>query len=106
MRAVSLFTRQIFFVHLAFIVILVAGFGAVTIAAAPELQQPGILSRALDVFLTAFWAARLTAQVAAYSPQLWRGNGWKTTAHVAMTLLWIFLTAVYGLALLRAWGRG
>jgi len=44
--------------------------------------------------MTTFWAYRLLAQVAFYSPELWWGQPLHLTVHVVFVVLWTYLTGV------------
>jgi len=97
---VSLLTRRVFFVHNFFIALGVVLGGAVTVFCATALLRPGILSRAVLAGMATFWLCRLLAQFAAYDSAIWRGNRFRTSMHVACSLLWCYVTATYGIACL------
>jgi hypothetical protein len=101
LQRVSLLTRQIFWVHTGFLMLVLAGFGGISLFCADELLAHSSLSRVVLGGLSLFWVARLYCQFFVYRPELWRGNTVHTAAHVLFTLLWTFLTAVYTTAL---WG--
>ena len=103
LEAVSLLTRQIFFVHTFFIGMGVALAGAVSLFYADALLRPGALSRAILAGLTAFWFCRLLAQFLAYDSAIWRGNRFRTIMHAAFSVLWCYITATYGLAWIKVW---
>jgi hypothetical protein len=103
LAAVSIWTRQVFFVHNFFIGLGVTLAGAVSLFCADDLLQPSALSRAVLACMTTFWLCRLLAQFFAYDSAIWRGNQFRTFMHVAFALLWCYVTAVYGLALINAW---
>lgn len=90
--------RQVFLVHVGFIVLLLILIGSLALVYAEELAAPGRLSRAVLGGLALFWGLRLLTQLFVYDRSLWRGNPRYTAVHVALTLLWIYLTAVF------AWG--
>lgn len=100
LAGVSLFTRRVFFVHTFFIALGVTLAGAGSLLYAPALLHPGPLSRAVLAALALFWLFRLFAQFFAYDAAIWRGNRFRTSMHVAFSVLWCYVTAVYGLALL------
>jgi len=99
LQKVSLFTRQVFFVHMRFLMLVLAGFGIVSLFCADDLLTPGRLPRVLLGGLTIFWVVRLYCQFFFYHPDLWRGNAFNTKVHVLFGMLWVFLTAVYATAL-------
>lgn len=95
---VSLLTRQVFWVHLGFLMLTLAGFGAVTCWHADELLQRGALPRAFLGGLAFFWLARLYCQFFVYRRELWQGNPLRTTAHYLFATLWAFLACTYAAA--------
>ena len=101
---VSLLTRQIFFIHSFFIALGVVLGGAGSLLCADALLRPGALSRALLAGMTVFWLCRLLAQFFAYDARIWRGDRFRTVMHAAFSVLWIYVTATYGIALATVWG--
>ncbi|HEV8268936.1 MAG TPA: hypothetical protein VGR00_11900 [Thermoanaerobaculia bacterium] len=91
--------RQVFLVHTFFIVLVVSMMGILSLAFADLLVAPSPLARFVLAGLTLFWAARLFVQWFVYDASLWRGDRFNTTVHVAFSILWTYLTAVYGAAL-------
>lgn len=103
LAAVSLLTRRVFFVHSFFIALGVALAGAVTFMSAAALLRPAALNRALLAAMATFWLCRLLAQFFAYDSAIWRGDRFRTFMHVAFALLWCYVTATYGIALITVW---
>lgn len=103
LETVSLLTRRIFFVHTFFIGLGVVLAGAVSLLCADALLRPGALSRAILAGLAAFWLCRLLAQFVAYDSAIWRGNRFRTVMHAAFSVLWCYVTATYGIALMKVW---
>jgi hypothetical protein len=52
---------------------------------------------------TVFWLCRLLAQFLAYDSALWRGDRFRTFMHTAFAVLWCYVTATYGVALIEIW---
>ena len=96
LKQVSLLTRQIFFVHCGFIVLLLACQGILLALFPDVLLKPSGAALALAVGLTAFWVYRLFAQVFLFDRRLWEGNRLHTSVHVVFTLLWCYLSYVSG----------
>jgi hypothetical protein len=92
----ALVNRQIFLVHVAFIVLLLVLPGLLALCFAPELAARSPLARAVLGGLALFWGLRLGTQLFVYDRRLWRGNARNTAVHVAAVLLWIYLTVVFG----------
>jgi hypothetical protein len=101
LASVSLFTRRVFFVHTFFIGLGVTLCGVGSLLYADALLRPGALSRGVLAGLAAFWLCRLYTQIFIYDPAIWRGNCFRTAMHVAFSLLWIYVTATYGSALVH-----
>ena len=74
--------------------------GVVSLFYADALLSPGALSRAILAGMAAFWLCRLLAQFLAYDSAIWRGNRFRTFMHAAFSLLWSYVTATYGIALM------
>ena len=103
LAAVSLLTRRVFFVHNFFIGLVVVLGGAASFFCANALLSAGTLSRAVLAGMATFWLCRLVAQFVAYDHAIWQGDRFRTFMHVACSLLWCYVTATYGIALLTAW---
>jgi hypothetical protein len=103
LATVSLFTRRVFFVHTFFIGLGVTLSGAGSLLYADALLRPGALSRAVLAGLAAFWLCRLFTQFFVYDASIWRGDRFRTAMHIVFSLLWIYVTATYGSALVRVW---
>ena len=61
-----------------------------------DLVAPSRLAAAVLGGLTLFWGSRLITQQFIYDRALWRGNRRNTILHILTTLLWCYLTAVFG----------
>jgi hypothetical protein len=99
---VDLLIRDIFVVHVGFIVLLLALQGVLLAFFPGVLLVPGGAAAALAVGLVAFWGYRLFAQLFLFDRRHWRGDRLHTAVHVAFTLLWAYLTAVSAWALAAA----
>lgn len=103
LETVSLLTRRIFFVHNFFIGLGVVLAGVGSLCYANVLLRPDALNRAILAAMATFWLCRLLAQFLAYDSAIWRGNRFRTLMHVAFSVLWCYVTATYGFALLNVW---
>ena len=90
----SLLARQMMYVHTAFIALAVLLMGVLCLTAPAELVGTP-LGRKIALGLAVFWGCRLLVQFFGYSPKLWRGKRFETCMHIAFTILWIYLTAVF-----------
>ena len=99
LQAVSMLTRQIFFVHCGFIVMLLV-LQALLLLAVPEtLIESSTATVALLVGLMAFWLYRLIAQLFLFDRRLWVGNQLHTVMHGLFTAVWCYLSGLFGYAL-------
>ncbi|GAB4093229.1 hypothetical protein [Flaviaesturariibacter terrae] len=94
LAGLSLMNRQMMGIHTFFIAVTVGLMGLLCLAAGEELLQTP-LGKKLALGLALFWALRFGIQFFGYSPQLWRGKRFETAVHVAFTLLWAYLVAVF-----------
>jgi hypothetical protein len=94
---VSPIIRQVFFVHSAYIVGVVALFAAATFFFAAELTSGHGLGRFLAAAIALFWLCRIPVQLFYYDPVLRRENRAGDFAYMAAAL---FLGTVYAAAAL------
>jgi hypothetical protein len=101
MARLSLLNRQIFEAHAAFLVLTLALFSALLLTRGDALLEPTRLSRAILVGLTIFWTLRMLMQWGFYSPEIWRGHRFNTAMHYSFSVIWIYVTGVFAVALFR-----
>jgi hypothetical protein len=99
LRRVEPLTRQVFWVHVGFIVLLLVLQGVLLLAFAPVVVDGSPAATALLIGMLAFWSYRLIAQLLIYEPGLWQGNPLHTVVHLAFTALWLWISAVLTWAL-------
>jgi hypothetical protein len=92
----TLLNRQIFLVHVGFIMLILVLFGALAFFFAGDLVAPSRLAEAVLAGLTIFWGLRFLTQQFIYDRSLWRGNRRNTILHILASLLWTYLTIVFG----------
>jgi len=90
--------RQIFYVHAAYIVLVVLGFAALSLLFPDELVSGRPLGRFLSTFLAIFWLLRVPIQLFYYPVEIRRQN---RLADVIFTVAFAFLAIVFGLAATR-----
>ncbi len=97
---VSLLNRQMMFVHTLFIALVVFLIGVLCLTSAKELVQTDLGKRiCFGIFI--FWFARLVTQFFGYSSLLWKGKRYETTVHIVISILWVYLSAVFFLVAMR-----
>jgi len=94
----SLLNRQVFVVHTFFICFVLMLMGSLSAFGTTALLQPTPLARWVLGGLTLFWSTRLLFQWFVFDSRLWRGDRFLTFMHGLFTLIWIYLTGVYGAA--------
>ena len=92
----SLLNRQIFLVHVFFIVLLVGSMGVLSAVFTGALLERNTLARLVSAWLCLFWLTRLVVQWFVYDPSLWRNSRLHAAVHVVFTLMWCYLSFVYG----------
>ncbi|MFD9130573.1 hypothetical protein [Kitasatospora sp. NPDC059571] len=99
----ALLTRQVARVHLFFVALTCVLLGALPLLMAPDLLAGTPLGRAVLAGQTLFWGIRWLFEFAVFSPRIWRGDRFRTAGHIALSVLWTWVTAVFSLALAQAW---
>lgn len=94
LEAVSLLVRQIFFVHIGFILLLLTMQGVLLAAYPSVVMEPNNAAIALAIGMTVFWVYRLIAQIFIFDRTLWTGQRLHAFVHVVFLMLWIYLTCV------------
>ena len=90
--------RQVFYVHAAYIVLVVLGFAALSLLFPEELVSGRPLGRFLSTFLAIFWLLRVPIQLFYYPVEIRRQN---RLADVIFIVAFAFLAIVFGLAATR-----
>jgi alginate O-acetyltransferase complex protein AlgI len=96
--------RQVIWVHGAFIVIVIVGFGALSVGWATELAAGSPLARALCTFISVFWGIRLLLQFSYFDPSAYLTTPLLRCGYQALTVVFAMLTLIYGAAALTAGG--
>jgi hypothetical protein len=94
----STMVRQVFYVHAAYIVLVVFGFAALSLLFPTELASGRPLGRFLSAFLAIFWLLRVPIQLFYYPVEIRRQN---RLADVIFIVAFGFLAVVFGLAATR-----
>ncbi len=93
----SLLNRQMMEVHTFFVAFTVGLMGLLCLTSGSELVCTP-LGRKVCLGLAVFWTARLVAQFAWYSADLWRGKRFETVMHLLFAVVWLYLSGVFTLA--------
>jgi hypothetical protein len=93
----SLINRQMMYVHLFFIALLVFLLGLLCLTSADALLNTQ-LGKRISLGLGLFWAIRLYVQFFVYSPKLWKGKRFETSMHILFSLFWAYVSTIFILA--------
>jgi hypothetical protein len=99
MARLSLLNRQIFQAHSIFLILTLGMFAALLLLCGPDLLEPTRLARAILIGLTTFWTLRMLMQWFFYSPEVWRGDRFKTVMHGVFSVTWVYVSGVFASAL-------
>ncbi|HEY8666801.1 MAG TPA: hypothetical protein VIL86_09060 [Tepidisphaeraceae bacterium] len=100
-RKFDLLTRQVFWVHLLFICLLLVLQGVLLAFFPRTLLARTELAQLVAGGLAIFWIARLIAQWLIYDQALWRGNRFHTVMHLLFSMLWMYYALVFSIACWR-----
>jgi hypothetical protein len=88
--------RQLFWVYGAFIVLVIIGFGTLTLAFAPALAAGGSLARGLCALIAFFWLARLGVQLFVFDLEPYLTRWWLRLGSHGLTVAFLYFALVYG----------
>ena len=94
------FHRRLFWVYAAFVLYVNAGFGVLSLAAAPALASGVGLGRLLAAFIALYWLLRLLVQLALFDHRSVVDTRLARLGYHALTAAFLFLVAVFALAAL------
>ena len=91
-------SRQLVWVHGAFIVLVIIGFGFLSIFFAGELVTGTPLARGVCLFIALFWAARLIVQFFVVDAKPYLKSAFLRAGYHGLTLVFVYHAVVYSLA--------
>jgi hypothetical protein len=94
LKSLSLINIQMMYVHTFFVAFTVFLIGLLCFFCSYDIIHT-MLGKQLSLGLFIFWGLRLLFQFFVYSPKLWRGKKFETIMHIAFSILWIYLTAIF-----------
>jgi len=98
LASLSTLTRQLVWVHGAFIVMVIVGFGVISLTVSAELASGSPLARWVCGFIAVFWATRLALQFVLFDPTPHMGSAVLKWGYHGLTVLFLYFAAVYGWA--------
>ena len=90
--------RQLVWVHGAFIVLVIIGFGLLSVVLAGDLACGTPLARGMCLFISLFWAARLVVQFFVFDAKPYLKTTLLKAGYHGLTVVFIYITVVYALA--------
>lgn len=90
--------RQLIWVHGAFIVLVIAGFGLLSIVNASSLASGGLLARSVCALIAIFWGARLAIQWLVFDASSFLTSRLLKAGYHILTAAFVYLTIVYAVA--------
>jgi hypothetical protein len=94
-------TRQLVWVHGVFIVLVILGFGTISLTLAPQLAGGTLLARGVCLFIAVFWAARLVVQFFVFDARAFLTRRlWKVGYH-GLTAVFFYQALAYSLVALH-----
>jgi hypothetical protein len=95
------FLRKLFWVYGSFIILVIIGFGSLTLRFTGELAAGNPFGRGLALFIGAFWLVRLAVQFFVFDAKPFLTNWFYKAGYNALTLVFIYFVVVYGMAALH-----
>ena len=95
LKAVSLVSRQLIWVHGAFIVLVIIGFGMLAILFPKELAAGAPMSRGVCAFIGLFWLVRLLLQFVLFDPKPLLTSVYLRCGYHGLTIAFTYLAAVF-----------
>jgi hypothetical protein len=92
------FLRTLFWVYGVFIVLVITGFGTLTLLNAGAMAAGQPVARSLAAFIALFWLARLAVQLFVFDCREFLTSPLLTLGYHSLTLAFIYLAFVYGWA--------
>ena len=90
--------RQLVWVHGAFIVLVIIGFGLLSVVLAGDLAAGTPLARGICLFISLFWAARLVVQFFVFDAKPYLKTTLLKVGYHGLTVVFIYITVIFGLA--------
>lgn len=98
------FLRQLFFVYMAFIGLVLAGFGLLTFFFAGEIARGEPLARGLCFLFSAFWGLRLVVASFVFDVRPYLTTPFYRLGYWATNSVFVYLVVVYAFAACRGGG--
>lgn len=93
-------SRQLVWVHGAFIVLVIIAFGVLAVTFSQDLAGKSLLARGVCLFISLFWGARLGVQFFVFDAGPYLKTAYLKVGYHALTLAFSYLTVIFALAAL------
>ena len=90
--------RQLIWVHGAFIVLVIVGFGVLSLIFSAELATGSPLARGVCAFIALFWATRLAVQLLYFDAKAHLTSPLLKIGYRGLTVVFVYHAVVYGFA--------
>ncbi len=100
LAAATPFFRRLVWVYSAFIVLVIAGFGLVSLFHAEDLVSGTPLARWVCLFIAVFWLVRLAVQFFVFDSRPFRHSRFLIAGYHSLTAAFLYLVTVYALTAL------
>jgi hypothetical protein len=94
-------SRQLVWVHGAFIVLVIVGFGVLSVALPEQLASGSLLARGVCGLVALFWIARLGVQFFVFDAKPYLRGMLLKVGYNGLTLVFFYHAVVYSIAALR-----
>jgi Membrane bound O-acyl transferase family len=91
-------SRELIWVHGAFIVLVIVGFGTLSVCCAGDLTNGTRLARAVCLLIAVFWASRLAVQLFVFDARPYLTSALLRTGYHGLTLVFTYLAFAYSWA--------
>ncbi|MBI3463469.1 MAG: hypothetical protein HY000_10490 [Planctomycetes bacterium] len=91
-------SRQLIWVHGAFIVLVIIGFGLLSLICAADLASGTTLARAVCSFIAVFWTCRLAVQFFVFDAGPFLKNWLLKIGYHGLTAVFLYQAVVFGYA--------
>lgn len=96
-KKLSPMNESVFHVHTFFVCLVLVIMGLPSLLTPEALLEKSLLGKWTAISWSVFWFIRLYCQWFVYRSDLWKGNPRDTVIHYWFTLVWIYLSTLYGL---------
>jgi hypothetical protein len=94
-------SRQVVWVHGAFIVLVIIGFGLLSVSLPAELASGSFLARGICAFIALFWTARLGVQFFVFDAKPHLRSAFLKLGYHGLTVVFVYHAVVYSMAALQ-----